>query len=82
MDLLDLEDQYETIGNRIRSLRVERGWTQSTLGAKADLEKTAIQRIERGYNSTLKTLLKLAFAFELSLSEMLIIPKDISNPSE
>lgn len=82
MDLLDLEDQYIIIGKRIRSLRKKRGWSQSALGAKADLEKTAIQRIERGYNSTLKTLLKLAIAFKLSLSEMLSLSNDISNPSK
>jgi len=58
-------------GKHIKALRKEHNLSQSALGAKANLEKTAIQRIERGYNSTLKTLFKLADAFDISLSELL-----------
>jgi len=42
--------------------------TQRDLADKSGLEESAIQRIERGYNSTLKTLLKLANAFDVELS--------------
>ena len=62
---------FKMFGKRIKVLRKERKLSQSALGGKAELEKTAIQRIERGYNSTLKTLLKLANAFDISLSELL-----------
>ena len=71
MDSLDYEGQYQLIGQRIKSLRQARGWSQAALGANADLEKSAIQRIERGYNSTLKTLLKLAAALGVSLAVLL-----------
>ena len=60
----------KVFGKRIKSLRKEKKLTQSELAGKAELEKTAIQRIERGYNSTLKTINKLAKGFEVSLSEL------------
>ena len=64
--------QYlKMFGKRIKALRKEQNLSQSDLGGKADLEKTAIQRIERGYNSTIKTLLKLANGFDISLPELL-----------
>jgi len=68
MDSLDFELQYQLIDQRIKSLRQARGWSQAALGAHADLEKSAIQRIECVYNSTLKTLLKLATALGVSLA--------------
>ncbi len=63
-------DYAKLFGKRIKKLRKEYNMSQSELGGKAELEKTAIQRIERGYNSTLKTLRKLANAFDMSLSEL------------
>ena len=81
MEGLNYELHYKNIGNRTRSLRNQRGWSQSDLGGKADLEKSAVQRIERGCNSTLKTLLQLTTAFELSLSDLLTLQPDKSNPT-
>ena len=68
MDSLDFERQCQLIGQRIKSLRQARGWYQATLGAHAELEKSAIQPIECVYNSTLKTLLKLATTLGVSLA--------------
>ena len=58
-------------GERIKFLRSEKKISQTDLAGKAELEKSAIQRIERGYNSTIKTLIKLANAFDISVSELL-----------
>lgn len=70
MSELKDKEYYKEFGKRVRALRKERGLTQLELSALSDLEKSAIQRIERGYNSTIKTLRKLADAFEISISEM------------
>ncbi|MDG2194271.1 MAG: helix-turn-helix transcriptional regulator [Polaribacter sp.] len=70
------EELMKDFGKRIKFLRKKYKLTQSELAGKAELEKTAIQRIERGYNSTLKTLRKLANAFEISLSELCDIKID------
>lgn len=57
-------------GKQIRALRIKNDLTQRDLADKSGLEESAVQRIERGYNSTLKTLLKLANALEIELSEL------------
>jgi transcriptional regulator with XRE-family HTH domain len=64
---------YKKLGIRIKELRKKYNLSQSQLGAQSNLEKTAIQRIERGYNSTLYTLSRLAEGFDISLSELLDI---------
>jgi len=58
------------VGKRIKELRKEQGLTQRDLSDKSEMEESAIQRIERGYNSTLKTLLKIANAFDIPFSEL------------
>ncbi len=57
-------------GKRIKGLRKQNNMSQTDLAGKANLEKTAIQRIERGYNSTLKTIRKLASGFDITMSEL------------
>ncbi len=56
-------------GKQIKTLRIKNNLTQRDLADKSGLEESAIQRIERGYNSTLKTLLKLANALDISFEE-------------
>jgi transcriptional regulator with XRE-family HTH domain len=64
-------------GKRVRTLRKDQKLSQSELGARSNLEKSAIQRIERGYNCTVKTLAKLANGLDISISELM----DFSEPS-
>ena len=56
-------------GKNIRDLRMKNNLTQRDLADKSGLEESAIQRIERGYNSTLKTLLKLANALDITFED-------------
>lgn len=53
-----------TVGERIRSYRLERGWTQEELGKHLGVGKAAIQKYESGQvqnlkSSTIKTLCDL-----------------------
>ena len=65
------EKRYsKEFGKRIKELRKECEMSQSDLGGKAELEKTSIQRIERGYNPTLKTIKKLADGLNVSMSKL------------
>lgn len=65
------EDFYRKVGKRIRQLRQERDWSQTELGFQSELDKSVIQRIERGSdNSTLKTLLKIANALDVEFKEL------------
>ncbi len=60
------------IARRLKELRKEHNWTQQKLAEKAGLSFNAITKIEQGAAEypTLKTLLKLADAFGISLDEL------------
>ncbi|MCM8797697.1 MAG: helix-turn-helix transcriptional regulator [Candidatus Omnitrophica bacterium] len=60
------------LAKRLKELRKERNWTQQKLAEKAGLSFNAITKIEQGAaeHPTLKTLLKLADAFGVSLDAL------------
>jgi len=58
------------IGERVRSLREEQGWTQSELAAKANLTQSVISRVEAGQTPHLDSLVALVGVFP-SLSDVL-----------
>ncbi|QMU63320.1 MAG: helix-turn-helix domain-containing protein [Flavobacteriaceae bacterium] len=70
MEELNDKDFAKMFEKHIKMLRKRHELSQSELARRAELEKTAIQRIERGYNSTLKTLRKIAKGFDISLSDL------------
>jgi XRE family transcriptional regulator, regulator of sulfur utilization len=62
----------EKIGQRIRTHREARGWTQEGLAEKCGLHPTYIGGIERGErNPTIESLESIATGFGISLSELL-----------
>ncbi|MEW7281028.1 helix-turn-helix transcriptional regulator [Aquimarina sp. 2201CG1-2-11] len=62
---------YIQLGNRIRAIRLQQKLSQSELGYRAELDKSVIQRLEMARtNATIKTLLKIANAFDITLSEL------------
>lgn len=70
MKYADEDELKKAFGKRIKQLRKEYKLSQSELSALTNIDKGSLQRIERGYNSTLKTFRKLANAFEINLSEL------------
>jgi transcriptional regulator with XRE-family HTH domain len=60
------------LSKRLKELRKQKGWSQQKLAEKTDLSFNAITKIEQGLaqHPTLKTLLKLADAFEIGLDEL------------
>ena len=60
------------LAKRLKELRKERNWTQQKLAEKAALSFNAITKIEQGAakHPTLKTLLKLADVFGISLDAL------------
>ena len=60
------------LAKRLKELRKERNWTQQKLAEKAELSFNAITKIEQGAaeHPTLKTLLKLADTFGISLDSL------------
>src|SRR5437899_6045998 len=59
-------------GERIKSLRRERGWTLAQTSQRSRLALSTISKAERGIISlTYDNILKLAFAFDMGMSELL-----------
>lgn len=60
------------LSKRLKELRKEHNWTQQKLAEKAGLSFNAVTKIEQGVaeHPTLKTLLKLADAFVISLDTL------------
>jgi transcriptional regulator with XRE-family HTH domain len=68
-------DEYEAarlafeLGAAVRSLREQRGWSQTTLGEHADMTQPAVARFEAGGTvPTLVVLERLARALDVDLS--------------
>jgi len=60
------------LSKRLKELRKERNWTQQKLAEKAGLSFNAVTKIEQraAEHPTLKTLLKLANAFDVTLDKL------------
>jgi len=60
------------LAKRLKELRREKGWSQQKLAEKTGLSFNAVTKIEQRLAKypTLKTLLKLADAFGVSLDEL------------
>jgi transcriptional regulator with XRE-family HTH domain len=60
------------LAKRLKQLRKQRGWSQQKLAEKTGLSFNAVTKIEQGLakHPTLKTLIKLAQAFEMGIDEL------------
>lgn len=67
------EAPTDIIAANVRRLRSERGWTQEHAADRAGLQQPSYARIELGRSPDVKlsTLLKLARAYEVRLSDVL-----------
>jgi transcriptional regulator with XRE-family HTH domain len=60
------------LGERIRKLRIKRGWTQVIMAEKIGIDRSFIADLERGKrNITLLNLEVLAKGFGITLSKLL-----------
>ena len=59
-------------GNYIKSLRLQRNWTQSELAARSSLHINYISDVEKGRrNISLKNIYKIAKAFEIKIKKLM-----------
>lgn len=67
-----MEDIKEKFGQRVKELRLSKGYSQEKLAELSDLDRTYIPGIESGKrNVSLVVIEKIAKAFKMSLSELL-----------
>ena len=65
------EIDYISIGERVRTFRRQKGWTQEELAEASDVEPSNISHIERAATKvSLPTLLRIANALEVTLDEL------------
>ena len=64
----DIRKQF---GARVRKLRLERNWSQETLGFRAKIHRTYIGAVERGeQNVALENIAKIAVALKIALADL------------
>lgn len=64
-------DVQKVIGNRIRALRKDRGWTQDVFGDKSGLNRAHVGEIERGEsNVTIQTLKLIADTLKVKIEDL------------
>ncbi len=69
------------LGQRVRSLREERGLTQNALAKSAGIATDMVSRLENGHYSSpgLRTLLRIADGMGISVAAMLPEPHEITH---
>ncbi len=66
-------DIDQALGLAVRSLRVEKGWSQTELALRADVDRNYLSLIELGKNSpSLRLLSRLCAALDVNPSELLL----------
>lgn len=66
----DLVDQ--ALGQALRKLRTERGWSQSELALRADMDRNYLSLIELGRNSpSVRMLVHLCLALDVRPADVL-----------
>jgi transcriptional regulator with XRE-family HTH domain len=71
-------DVLQRLGQRVRELRAQRGYTQENLAERAKITWHYVSSIERGTKgATLETLAAIAAALDVTLSELFL---DVDRP--
>jgi transcriptional regulator with XRE-family HTH domain len=73
------ELQFE-LGKRLRRLRLQRNIDQRTLAEKAGIALTALQKLEAGRGSTVKTLVRTLKALDYLEGIEMLAPEPTVNP--
>lgn len=69
----DRDDLRAVLAYRIRSLRVDRGWSQERLALECELDRTYVSAVERArWNIALSNIERLARALEVEPWTLLV----------
>lgn len=74
------ENDLKQFGTLIKTVRKSKQLSQFQLASLCDVDIRTIQRIEKGeFNPSLRVLLRIANAFEMSLSNLIKLVEDAEN---
>ena len=67
------QNNNETIGNKIKQLRIKQGLTQDELARKADLPYTTLTKIETNVitKPSIQTVMKIAKGLGISIDDLI-----------
>jgi len=78
--VVNIDEIAEQACRRVRDLRTDRKWSLENLAERSGVSRSMLSEIERGRaNPTLAVTLKIARAFEISLSDL--VDADIAPPA-
>lgn len=67
-----LLEAQRTIGQRVRQLRLKKGWTQEEFADRCAIDRSYMSRIERGEtNLAFSTLYTLTYHLDITIYELL-----------
>jgi transcriptional regulator with XRE-family HTH domain len=69
--------QIQAVGRRIAELRAGRGWTQDALAERLQVSVDYVQRVERGSNLTIRSLVKIANTLVVQVIDLFGAPTSI-----
>jgi transcriptional regulator with XRE-family HTH domain len=70
-DGYDGKEMLKPVGERIRDLRITKGWSLTAMAKAAGMNASHLGQIERGeLDSSLETLFQIATAFKITLSKL------------
>jgi len=68
---LQAKPEPVTLAERVKALRIERGWSLRQLEARANVGRNTINLIEHGNRPLMSTVERVASAFDMSLEELI-----------
>nr|WP_058440364.1 helix-turn-helix transcriptional regulator [Legionella brunensis] len=70
------------IGNKIRMLRIAKGYSQESIADAAGMGRTYMGRVERGeQNISIQNLIQIAFALNIEVGELIPLLSELKNPN-
>ena len=74
MPAIDADRLLKNLGRRIAEVRVDRRLTQERMAEELGISIKYLQRLERGRNMSLTTLVGIANRLRVGLNELLLVP--------
>ena len=65
-----VEERLKSLGTAIKLARKEKGLRQSDLAAFAEIDRSHLQKIEGGSNTSMSTLFRICFVLEITEDEL------------
>lgn len=66
--------QIQAVGRRIAELRAGRGWTQDVFAERLQVSVDYVQRLERGSNLTIRSLVQIADKLTVQVIDLFAAP--------